>query len=288
MVLLLTLACAPSEESDPLLYDAARTGLEGANGPWGVHLRTADGGEDPPTDVFWATAAAEARADVGFAAATLVLIQGAGVDPTRYHWLAVHLASRGATVLVPHHGLDAADLDLNAGARALAAATDAGDVDAAAPVGVLGHGLGGEVASTWWADDDAVAGLALLGAAPHAAATVEDRVVGSVVSIVGSADGVATVEEVAAGLSRFNLIRAGVTIDTMNHYDWTDFSTEGELGRDGAGAPDLDAARTNAQWALAGWVDSCLTSSVGTWPFYRAAHDALVDGDPCELMVMGA
>ena len=287
MVLLLTLACAPSEESEPLLYDAARTGLEGANGPWGVHLRTAEGGEDPPTDVFWATDAAVARADVGFAAATLVLIQGAGVGPTRYHWLAVHLASRGATVLVPHHGLDAADLDLDAGARALAAATDAGDVDAAVPVGVLGHGLGGEVASTWWAADEAVGGLALLGAAPAAAATVEDRRTGSVIAVVGSADEVATPKDVAAGADRFNLIRAGVTVAGLNHYDWTDFASDGELARDGAPAADLAAARMDAQWALAGWVDSCLTSSVGTWPFYRAAHDELVDGDPCELMVMG-
>ncbi|MSQ01575.1 MAG: hypothetical protein EXR71_06740 [Myxococcales bacterium] len=287
MVLLLTLACAPSEESEPLLYDAARTGLEGANGPWGVHLRTADGGEDPPTDIFWATDAAGARADVGFAAATLVLIQGAGVGPTRYHWLAVHFASRGATVLVPHHGLDAADLDLNAGVRALAAATDAGDVDATAPVGVLGHGLGGEVASTWWAADEAVGGLALLGAAPSAVAAVEDRPTGSVISIVGSADDVTGADGAAAGLTRFNLVRAGVTVAEFNHYDWADFVSADEQARDGAPAADQAAARQDAQWALAGWVDSCLTSSVGTWPFYRAAHDDLVDGDPCELMVMG-
>ncbi len=287
MLLLLALACTPSEESDPLLYDAARTGLEGANGPWGVHLRTADGGGNPPADVFVPTDVAGAPADVGFAAATVVLIQGAGVVPTRVHWLAVHLASRGAVVLVPHHAFDAADLDVDAGARALAAAVDAGDVDAAVPVGVLGHGLGGQVASTWWAEDEAVGGLALLGAAPADDAPVEDRVTGSVIAIVGSADKVATHDHVVEDMTRLNLIHADVMVAGMNHYDWTDFVSEGELARDGAAAADLDAVRKDAQWALAGWVDSCLTSSVGTWPFYRAAHAELVDGDPCELMVMG-
>lgn len=294
MLLALTLACSAPEDSDPLVYDAARTGTGGDNGPWGVHLRTADGAGDPPTDWFTPTDEAGEPADVGVAAATLVLLQGGGVPPVRYHWLAVHLASRGATVLVPHHGFDLAAFDARAGARALRAARDEGVVGDA-PVGVLGHSLGGVMAAGWWAEDpdegdagdEAVAGLALLASYPADDAPVEARTWGSMVSILGASDERSDVADVDAGADRFNVEHARVTVPDMNHYDWTDAASEGELASDGPASGDLAAARRTAQWALDGWVDSCLTSTVGTWAHFVAAEPDAAVGAPCELMVMG-
>lgn len=294
MLLALTLACAQPEESDPLAADASRTGLDGDDGPYGVHLRSADGAADPPTDWFTPTDEAGAPAEVGSAAATLVLLQGGGVPPERYHWLAVHLASRGATVLVPHHGLDLAAFDATAGERALRAARAEGLVGDA-PVGVLGHSLGGVMAAGWWAADpdeadagpEAVAGLALLASYPAEDASVESRSWGSMVSLVGAGDARSEPADVEAGAERFNIEHAVVTVPDMNHYDWTDAASEGELASDGPPSADLAAARRTARWAIAGWVDSCLTSTVGTWAHFLAAHGDATVGNPCELMVMG-
>lgn len=286
MLLPLLLACAPPEEADPLAYDDARTGLEGADGPWGVH-RVSTFDADPPNDLFRPVDAEGADAEVGFAAATLVLLQGGGVTPGRYAWLAEHLASRGATVIVPHHGLDLASVDQTAGQRALAAANAAKTVDTDAPVGFLGHSLGGVAGAFQWASDDTIAGLALLASYPADDTDVESRTTGSVISIRGGDDGKVTAEEQEAGAARFNLTHAVVTVEGMNHYDWTDGATEGELAADDESSKVQGESRKDAQWALDGWVDSCVTSSVGSWPFYAAAHPDTAVGDPCELMVMG-
>ncbi len=137
-----------------------------------------------------------------------------------------------------------------------------------------------------WAANDTIEGLALLAAYPADDTNVEARTTGSVVSIVGSEDGKAVVADVEAGADRFSLTHAVVNVPGMNHYDWTDNATEGELAGDGVATADVSDSRKNVQWALAGWVDSCVTSSVGTWPFYAAGHPDDVVGDPCDLMVM--
>lgn len=268
MLLLVVLGCSSPVESDPLGYDAGRSGLEGADGPWGVHLTvTADA--DPPNDFFAPTDAEGAPAEVGFASTTLVLLQGAGVLPERYHWLAQHLTSRGATVIVPHHGLESAWVDPTAGKRALAAALEAGRVSADAPVGFLGHGLGGAAAAALWAGDESIEGLALLAASAEADTDVESRESGSVLLMVGGEEEEATLTSVEAGGDRFNVTHAVVVVPEMAAADWSGEGT------------------THARWGIDGWVDSCVTSSVGTWPFYAAAHPEDVVGSPCDLMVMG-
>lgn len=286
MVLALLFACAPPETADPLAYDDARTGENGADGPWGVH-RVSTFDADPPNDLFTPVNADGEAADVGNAAATIVLIQGGSVVPERYWWLAEHFASRGATVVMPHHGFDLAFFDQTAGQRALAAAIEAGTVDEAAPVGFVGHSLGGVVAAYQWADDDSIAGLALLASYPADDANVEGRTDGAVISIRGGEDAKVSAEQQADGAARFNVTHAVVTVEGMNHYDWTDDATEGELASDGKPTVPQAESRKDALWALDGWVDSCLTSSVGTWAFYAADHPDTAEGDPCDLMVMG-
>lgn len=287
MVLLLTLACAESQESVPLEYDAARTGLAGEDGPWGVSLRTVLYG-DPPTDVYAPIDADGAAAAVGDAEATIVLLQGGSVVPERYGWLALHFASRGATVLVPHHGLDLPAVDDTAGVRALAAARDAGDVAKEAPVGIAGHSLGGVVASRQWAGEASINGLALLASYPDADTPVEDRGEGSVISIIGTADGKVTQNEAEEGAARFNVEVALVTVEGLTHYDWTDAPYESEVSSDGSSPESRTDVRRVAQYALDGWVDSCVTSSVGTWARFAGAYPDAASANPCPLSVMGS
>lgn len=280
MLLTLLLACAAPESANLLDYDASRTGAEGADGPWGVH-RDSTFDADPPNDLFTPVDSEGAAADVGEAAVTIVLIQGGSVVPERYGWLAEHFASRGATVIVPHHGFDLAFFDQTAGNRALAAAVAAGTVDEAVPVGILGHSLGGVVSAYQWADDDTIAGLALLASYPADDADVESRTAGAVLSIRGSTDAKVSAEQQQEGADRFTIDHAVVTVDGMNHYDWTDDATEGELASDGAAAEDQGAARQVAQWALDGWVDDCLTGASASWAGFAAANAEGAVGAPC-------
>jgi hypothetical protein len=269
-----------------LAYDAERTGLAGADGPWGVRRRTVLY-DDPPTDVFSPVDEAGEAADVAAARATVVLLQGGSVVPERYHWLAEHLTSRGATVLVPHHGLDLPAFDDTAGLRALEAVIAAGDVDADAPVGFAGHSLGGVVAARQWADDDSIVGLALLASYPDDDTPVEDRTAGAMVAIVGTADGKVTQNQVEAGATRFNIENAVVVVEGLTHYDWTDTPYQSEVDADGSSPQSRTDVRRVAQYALDGWVDSCVTSSVGTWARFRDTFPEAVDPNPCPLMVMG-
>jgi hypothetical protein len=286
MLLALTLACTASEESTPLLYDAERSGLAGQDGPWGVQLRSVLYG-DPPTDVYGPITEAGELANVGLATVTIVLLQGGGVVPERYDWLAIHLASRGATVLVPHHGLDLASVDPTAGERALAAAINAGDVEQGSPVGVAGHSLGGVMAAEHWVGDETVNGLALLASYPADDTPVEDRKEGSVISIVGTSDGKVTVNQAEEGAARFNVENALVKVEGLTHYDWTDAPYQSEVDADGSSPQSRTDVRRIALYALDGWVDSCVTSTVGTWARFRAENPEAADTNPCPLMVMG-
>lgn len=285
--LLAGFGCAESESSVPLDYDAERTGLAGEDGPWGVSLRTALYG-DPPTDVYAPIDADGAGASVGPAESTIVLLQGGSVVPERYDWLAVHFASRGAAVLVPHHGLDLPAVDPTAGVRALAAARDAGDVEKSTPVGFAGHSLGGVMAARQWADDETINGLALLASYPDDDTPVEDRGEGSVMSIIGTSDGKVTENEAEAGAARFNVEVALVTVEGLTHYDWTDAPYQSEVDQDGSSPESRTDVRRVVQYALDGWVDTCVTSSVGTWARFRAAYPDAASENPCPLTVMGA
>lgn len=282
MLLSLLLACAAPEEADPLAYDSTRTGRAGADGPWGVH-RVSRADTDPPVDRFFPVGEGGAEAEVGAQAVTIVLIQGGGVVPDRYWWLAQHLGSRGATVLVPHHGLDLAFFDQTAGERALAAAVEAGEVDPDAPLAFVGHSLGGVVSSYAWAGDDTITGLALLASYPADDAAVEGRGEGTVVSILGGDDAKVSRTEAEAGVERFGAPHAFVTVPGMNHYDWTDDATEGELASDGTPSEPQADTRRSAQGALDGWVDACLTASLPSWTEYAEAHPDTVVGSPCDV-----
>lgn len=158
-------------------------------------------------------------------------------------------------MIVPHHGLDLPALDATAGQRALDAAVEAGTVDPDAPVGIAGHSLGGVMGAAQWADNEAIEGLALLASYPADDTNVEARTSGSVVSIVGTEDMKSTPDDVQAGADRFSLTHAMVKVPGMNHYDWTDDATEGELAGDGSATADrADSRKTSSGRSPAGWI----------------------------------
>jgi hypothetical protein len=57
---------------------------------------------------------------------------------------------------------------------------------------------------------------------------------------------------------RFPEPRWGGVIDGMNHYDWTDDPTEGELSRDGTATRPADESRADAWRVLDTWLDATL------------------------------
>lgn len=260
-------ACSPALDV-VVDADTARTGVDGSRGPWGVGRVAFDlpvslterrrveviGPLAPEGDAF-----ASARP-------LLVVLHGGFVDPARYRWLAEHAASRGYAVLLPTHRLRAALLEPGVAARArnavLARADREGDVlfDLLAPdepAIVAGHSLGGVAAARWWAEDPAdVAGLALLASLPAASTPIEDAPARPVLGVTGDRDGLIAPEEIADGLKRFPGAPALVTVDGMNHFQWTDDARPGELRRDDTPTRGLAVTRRDALRALDAFFDA--------------------------------
>lgn len=259
----LLLACAPT--LTPVLdADASRDGADGADGPFAV-ARTSLAVSSRATGSIRVDVWLPTEAEVAIRGAPALLhVHGGFVGPERYDWLAVHAASRGYVVLAPHHALDLALFESGNAAEAwdglvAAAGRDtalAGVVDADTPRAIAGHSLGGVVASIGWASG-AWDGVWLEASFPADGTPVED-VDGPVLSLIGTADGSADGAAVADGFDRFPGPGWFGQVDGMNHYDWTDAATPGELAKDGASTrPQADTRRDALRIADA-WLDATL------------------------------
>lgn len=286
-MLYLLFSCARTPDSVLLDFDASRDGVDGADGQYGVVLRPAFGGDDPPADLLYPVDQDRQRVSFATGGVNVILLQGGGVAAERYHWLGTHLASRGAAVIVPHHGLDLAWLDARAGTRALAWMLESGDVQEQATA-LVGHSLGGVVGATQWLDErqagSTVTGLALLASWPDDAANVALGADGSVIGLVGTADAKGTPDEVRAGIEKFTVDTAFVTVEGMNHYDWTTAATAGELGSDGAASRPQAETRQDAQRVLDAWLDACVGGrDPAAWTRLELGRPATLDldGGPC-------
>lgn len=272
-LLISTIACSgPAERL--LEPDPGWTGQPGERGPYGVELtslRLSDGltlGVD--TEV-----ALPFRSD-GPAGPlpAVVAVQGGFVPVERYRWLAVHLASRGYVVLAPRHPLDLAFFGQDNGLAALRAARRASDDGSGelshritgAPASVVGHSLGGVVATKIWlrAPSDEVANLGLLAAIPDPADDAAARTAGRVLALAGSRDEKIGPAEIAAGAAAFDSAQVAV-IAGMNHYQYTDRATPDELSQDGA-PTTTDASARRAVLTL---LDALVDDAAGRapWPF---------------------
>lgn len=273
---LLLLACAP-EPVEVLAPDPARTGVDGADGPYGVlttSLRVASRATDAVrVDVFWPD-------DPPDDPPALLHVHGGLVGPERYDWLAIHAASRGYVVLAPHHALNLALFEAGNAADAWdgvvdAAAGDgpiAGLVDADTRRAIAGHSLGGVVAAIGFAGGgwDAVW---LEASFPADGTPVEDAP-GAVLSLIGTADGSADAAAVSDGFDRFPGPGWFGQIDGMNHYDWTDDATPSELKSDGAPTRPQADTRRDALRVGDAFLDAFLRDDADA----RARLDAPFDG----------
>jgi pimeloyl-ACP methyl ester carboxylesterase len=135
----------------------------------------------------------------------------------------------------------------------------------------MGHSLGGVVAAMLYAEHEDIDALGMFASFP-AAGTVTDRD-GEVLSLIGSADGSASIPNAYEGFGRYPAPGFFGVIDGMNHYDWTDAATARELRRDGPSTRPLDDTRRDALRVIDAFLDAALRGD----PDARARLDAGFD-----------
>lgn len=259
-----------------LAADATRLGNDGDAGPHGVGCATvrrnthlSDGAT---IHLCWPVDTEQTRVPGAFPAA--IVIPGGLVSAERYAWLQTHLVSRGYVVALPEFPLDLALLDAEpaVAARALlgelAAAGDAalaGSVSLTNGVGILGHSLGGVVATQRWLDDADLGALVLLASFPADGDDVQARAGDPVLVLSGARDGASTPVEVSAGFERFGTPRWMGLVSGMNHYDWTDGVRDDERAGDQAATRPTTASRRDALRLLDAFLDAQLGGDPQGW-----------------------
>lgn len=264
-------ACAgPSEIVVDLQPDPDRTGLDGADGPYGVAHATFSA-QARVTDVVdyevaW-PALATGDFDEGAGPCEVVgFIHGGLVEADRYRWLVTHLASRGYCVLSADHDLDLAIFESDNTSRALddaLARSEAGRGPLAGALGaravVMGHSLGGVVASFRWVADPRFEGVGILASWAAEGTPVEAQAGRPSLSLIGSEDrsGEAT-QEASEQYARFEEPRFFGVIEGMNHYDWADGPSDDNLLSDGVPTRPREESRRDAQRVIDAWLDAWL------------------------------
>jgi hypothetical protein len=255
-------ACAPSEPFETVLpADADATSAPGERGPLEVEAsrRTIVDGEGRSVEAL------VYRPVTDDVFPPVVFVQGGFVSTERYGWAAEHLASRGAVVALPETTFDLALFSPDAAAIALGGLREDGETApfTDGPGLVLGHSLGGVAAANAWQESDAdgFLHLALLASIPDEARSFTDKDGARVVSVTGSEDAKLTPEEALAGEEQLPEL-VGAVVEGMNHYQWTDDATEGEL--DGDGTPTIDQA--DARRLGMTLIDELLTDLQGGTP----------------------
>jgi pimeloyl-ACP methyl ester carboxylesterase len=259
-------ACHTSTVMD-LEPDATRAGVDGAAGPFGsahqtfrVQARVTD---VVTYEVSWpATTAGDFDTTVG-ACPLVMFIHGGFVEADQYRWLATHFASRGYCVVSPEHALDLAITESDNASIALddleqrphGALTDV-TLDSAV---VMGHSLGGAVASFRWVADERFDGIALLASWPSEATPVEDQLGRPSLSLIGSEDDSGEATQTAfENYARFPQPAWFGVIDGMNHYDWADGASDLNLQGDGIPTRPQTETRRNALRVLDAWLDAVM------------------------------
>lgn len=267
-------ACAPPPEL-LLGADSARDGDLGDPGPHGAvlvqqHVRVR-GDRAAFVDVV---AAADDDGRPLPDLPPVLLLHGGFAPAARYHWLARHLASRGAVVVLPHFIFDLpffADADAEDALLAVRERSADGDADLGGVVGgegavVMGHSLGGVVAANVFDRDPGLSALVLLSSYPDASTTLT-RTDGRAISIVGERDGLVEVAEVRAGVEQLQAPAIGAVVAGLTHYQLTDDATDAELAREGTTGDDLAVVRRRALFLIDASREAATTAfAPARWP----------------------
>lgn len=267
----LLLACAgPSEVVVDLQPDPDRTGLDGADGPHGV-AHTTFSVQARVTDVVdyevaWPALASGAFDEEAGPCEVVGFIHGGLVAADRYRWLVTHLASRGYCVLSADHDLDLAIFESDNTSRALddaLARSETGRGPLAGALGnraaVMGHSLGGVVATFRWVADPRFEGVGILASWAAEGTPVAAQAGRPSLSLIGSEDraGEAT-QEAFEQYARFEEPRFFGVVEGMNHYDWADGASDDNLLSDGVPTRPREETRRDAQRVLDTWLDAWL------------------------------
>lgn len=187
------------------------------------------------TDGDWDTfSPSTGTPDTGF-----IIYPGGLVDPMAYAPIARAIAAEGYFVVLDSAPLNLAVIDPDAAADIIAAYPD---IQAWA---VGGHSLGGAMAADFtFKNPDASDGLALWAAYPAENADLSDRDDLEVVSIYGTNDGLATLEDIEASKSRLPADTVFVAIEGGNH---TQFGSYGTGLQNGDNPADISAEEQQAQ-----------------------------------------
>lgn len=196
----------------------------------------------------------------------IVIVQGGLVTADRYRWLGVHFATRGYVTVLPGHFAELAIFEADNARLALAGLENEARrrniisqvVTADSRAVVMGHSLGGVIATFNWTANDRFAGLALLASYPASSDGLERRAGAPVLSITGGQDGRTSVDEARAGFQRFGEPRLFAVVDGMTHYDWTDAPNHNELRSDGQVVRPTEESRADAFNVLDAWLDATL------------------------------
>jgi pimeloyl-ACP methyl ester carboxylesterase len=264
----------------------------GERGPYGVRLvqRTLRGRVDQAIDVDLYAPEWIDGLDPGPFAPSLV-VQGGLVAVERYRWLGVHLASRGSLVIAPHHVADLAFFDQGQAVDALHAARRAA-LDPRDPLSdmlsqdaglVLGHSLGGVVATKAWLDEpSALHGLVLLASLPDPADDLSVRSDGHVLSVSGTRNGRTSSAEFYAAARTFHAPLSVAFVRGMNHYQFTDDATASELAGDGVAEIELEPARRLALFLVDALLDEARGTRSAIWHQPERWPDGLLP--PAEVL----
>ncbi len=284
--LLLVLACAPEPVLD-LTSDVERTGVDGADGPYGVahvqHRAPARVSEAVDYSVSFPASDAGELDRAGAPYPVFVFVHGGLVEPSRYRWLATHLASRGYVVVSPQTPLDLAIFESYNASIALDDARWRSGREGTllsgglseAPAYIGGHSLGGVVGVfRWVADPDNFEGVAILASWPAGGTPVEAQAGRPSISLIGSQDrsGEATQTAYDIYTERFPEPRWFGVVQGMNHYDWADTPSDANLRGDGPSERPRDQTRRDAAAVLDSWLDANMLGDA-------EAQQRLVDRD---------
>ena len=265
LTLALTLAATAACSGPTLVQEPGDGGGFGVDGAFGVFQLSEPmrvrGDRSVAVDIFVPTADGDRFSAEG---PPVVLVAGGAVPAERYHWLAQHLASRGAVVVAPRFLFDLAffnQADVPDSLSALRRRSEdpndllAGTV-AEVPAMAIGHSLGGVVAATAFEQSRDFGSLVLLASYPDPSATPTRRD-GLALSILGADDGLVDPKEVEDGLAALRAPSTGALVDGLTHFQFTDDATDGEIDKEGTTSPlDVDEARGPALFLMDAFLDA--------------------------------
>jgi len=235
------------------------SGAVGEDGPYGVgwvqrrfRVRV---DESIEADVFVPMESSTRVADGPFP--TVVGIQGGRVPSEAYRWMYRHVASRGFVVIAPRHAAQLAIFETGNAPETLAAVRrhserTSGPLEAMVDdrrALVMGHSLGGVVAAkNWLYQPEMFSHLAMFASYAAESEDFERSVSGKedrILSVIGGRDERSdnAVRKARTGVERFEAPATFGIVEGMNHYQWGDLPTTGQLSKDAPSTVDTEVAR---------------------------------------------